>query len=141
MEPIRYAPKPVAVVVAWLGTAAALGWAVLATEPAARVLAVAATALLGVLAVLGTAVRPRLTADDNGVHLGALRGAGHWPWSAVRRVQVVTNRRLWRQPGVLELDLDDGVHERLVVLTALDLGADPYDVAQALDRVRTRGGR
>lgn len=132
VERVRYAPKPVAVGAAWAGACAAVAWVVLTTDPASRVLAVAAIGLLGTLALLGTAVRPRLAADADGIRLGALRGARYWPWEAVHRVDVVTGRRLGRQVGVLELDLDDGVHDKLVVLTTLDLGADPRDAADAL---------
>lgn len=132
MQHVSFAPKLVVVVAAWAGACLAAGWAVLVTDASSRVLAVAATALLGVLALLGTALRPRLAADADGIYLGRLRGTRHWPWSAVRRIEVVTSRRLGRQVGMLEIDLDDGAQERLVVLTTLDLGADPCDAEDAL---------
>lgn len=135
---MSFAPKVVGVVAAWTGAALGAGWAVLAADPASRVLAVAATALLGVLALLGTALRPRLAADVDGIHLGGLRGTRHWPWTAVRRIEVVTSHRFGRQVGMLELDLDDGRQERLVVLTALDLGADPRDAEDALRALADR---
>lgn len=129
---MSYAPKLLGVVAAWAGACIAAAWAVLAVDPSTRVFAVAATALLGALALLGTALRPRLAADTDGIHLGGLRGTRHWPWAAVRRIEVVTSRRLGRQVGMLEIDLDDGAQQRLVVLTTLDLGADPQDAEDAL---------
>ncbi len=132
MQAVSFAPKLPGVVAAWVGAGGAAAWAVLAVDPASRVLAAAATALLGVLALLGSALRPRLAADADGIRLGRLRGTRHWPWAAVHRIEVVTSRRLGREVGMLELDLDDGGHERLVVLTTLDLGADPRDVEDAL---------
>jgi hypothetical protein len=136
MQPVWYAPKLLGIVAAWVGAGGACAWALLAVDPAARVLAVAATALLGVLALLGTALRPRLAADADGIYLGRLHGTRHWPWAAVRRMEVVTSHRLGRQVRMLEIDLDDGVQERLVVLTTLDLGADPRDVEDALRPLR-----
>ncbi len=129
---VWFAPKLPAVVAAWVGAGAAACWAVLATDGPSRVLAVAAIGLLGMLALLGTTLRPRLAADVDGIYLGRLRGTRHWPWQAVRRMEVVTSHRLGRQVGMLELDLDDGEQERLVVLTTLDLGVDPRDAEEAL---------
>lgn len=136
---VSYAPKLLGVVAAWVGAGAAAGWAVLATDARSRLLAVAAIGLLGMLALLGTALRPRLAADAGGIYLGRLRGTRYWPWQAVRRMEVVTSLRLGRQVGMLEFDLDDGEQERLVVLTTLDLGVDPRDAEDAL-RALT-GGR
>lgn len=129
---VSYAPKLLGVVAAWVGAGAAAGWAVLATDAPSRLFAVAAMGLFGMLALLGSALRPRLAADADGIYLGRLRGTRHWPWRAVRRMEVVTSHRLGRQVGMLELELDEGERERLVVLTALDLGVDPRDAADAL---------
>jgi hypothetical protein len=129
---VWYAPKLLAVVAAWLGVGVAAGWAVLASDAESRLLAVAAVGLLGMLALLGTALRPRLAADSDGIYLGRLRGTRHWPWESVRRIEVVTSHRFGRRVGALELELDDGEQERLVVLTTLDLGVDPRDAEDAL---------
>ena len=141
MEQLRYAPKPVVVVAGWMGAVAALGWALLTDDPPGRVIALAAVGLLSMLALVGTVVRPRLATDPNGLRVGRLRGARYWPWPAVHRVEVVTSGRFGRRVGMLEIDaVDPDGTERLVVLTALDLGADPVEVAAELDRVRARWG-
>lgn len=132
MDAVWYAPKLVGVVGAWVGAGLAVGWAVLAADAPTRLFAVVAVGMLGMLALLGTALRPRLAADAEGVHLGGLRGIRHWPWEAVRRIEVVTSHRLGRRVGMLELELDDGGQERLVVFSSLDLGADPHDAGDAL---------
>ena len=139
MEQLRYAPKPMVVVAGWMGAVAALGWALLTDDLPGRVIALAAVGLLSMLALVGTVVRPRLATDADGLRVGRLRGARYWPWSAVHRVEVVTSGRFSRRVGMLEIDaVDPDGTERLVVLTALDLGADPVDVAAELDRVRAR---
>ena len=142
MEQLGYAPKPVVVVAGWVGAVAALGWMLLTDDLPGRVIALAAVGLLGTLALLGTAVRPRLATDADGLRVGRLRGPRYWPWSAVHRVEVVTSGRFGRRVGMLEIDaVDPDGTERLVVLTALDLGADPVEVAAELDRVRDRRSR
>ena len=141
MEQLRYAPKPMVVVAGWMGAVAALGWALLTDDLPGRVIALAAVGLLSMLALVGTVVRPRLATDADGLRVGRLRGARYWPWSAVHRVEVVTSGRFSRRVGMLEIDaVDPDGTERLVVLTALDLGADPVEVAAELDRVRARWG-
>lgn len=134
---LSYAPRPAVVALAWAATALCIGWLVLTPDPAGRVLAVPAIALLGSLAVVGTVVRPRLTADADGVTVGRLRGARRWGWPVVRRLEAVPTRRLGRTVWLLELEADepDGT-ERLVVLSRLDLGADPVDIAAALSSLR-----
>ncbi len=133
------APKPSVVAAAWAGAVSAACWALLTTDPTARVLAVAAVGLLGVLALVGTLVRPRLAADADGLRAGRFAGVRSWAWSDVRRVEVVSTRRFGRRTGMLEIDaVDPDGTERLVVLTALDLGADPYAVAAEIARVSGR---
>lgn len=131
-----YAPNPVAVGAAWVGAGAAGAWAVLTADPAGRVLGTAAVLLLGALALAGTVARPRLLADRDGVRLARLTGARRWSWRQVSRVEVVDSRRLGRRTGVLELDVADDRGEQLVVLTRLDLDADPVDVAGELGALR-----
>lgn len=136
-DALHWSTKPAFPVAAAAGAVLAAGWLLLTADPAARVLAAAAVALLGVLAAQSALVRPRLAADGHGVRLGGWRGARSWPWPAVQRVAVVAHRRFGREVRMLELDLDVGDgSDRLVVLTALDLGADPRDVADALERRR-----
>lgn len=142
MEQLGYAPKPVVVVAGWVGAVGALGWVLLTDDLPGRVIALAAVGLLGTLALVGTAVRPRLAIAADGLRVGRLRGTRYWPWSAVHRVEVVTSGRFGRRVGMLEIDaVDPDGTERLVVLTALDLGADPVEVAAEVERVRDRRSR
>ncbi|MGI9064375.1 MAG: PH domain-containing protein [Pseudonocardiaceae bacterium] len=137
---VECAPKPFVVAAAWVGAGCAACWALLTTDPPARVIALAAVGLLGSAALIGTLVRPRLVADTDGLRVGRIGGSRRWPWPAVRRVEVVSTRRFGRRTGMLEIDaVDPDGTEHLVVLTALDLGADPYEVAEELGRIS--GGR
>jgi len=139
---VECAPKPFVVAAAWVGAGCAACWALLTTDPPARVIALAAVGLLGCAALLGTLVRPRLSADTDGLRVGRLGGSRRWAWPDVRRVQVVASRRFGRRTGMLEIDaVDPDGTERLVVLTALDLGADPADVAAELERISGRTRR
>lgn len=138
---LSYSPKPAAVVLAWAAFVAAAGWAVLTTDPVGRVLAVVAVGLLGSLALIATLARPRLAADHDTLQVGRLRGAQRWPWRRVHRIEVVRTRRLGRDSAVLEVEArDPDGTEHLVVLTRLDLGADPEQVAQELREVSGRPG-
>lgn len=133
---LRYAPKPLAVLLAWAAALAALGWAVSTADPVGRLLAITAVVLLGALALTATVARPRLAADRAELRVGRLRGPQRWPWHDVHRVEVVRTRRLGRESTVLELDVTDpDGTERLIVLTRLDLGADPVLVARELHEV------
>ncbi|HEY2763494.1 MAG TPA: PH domain-containing protein [Pseudonocardiaceae bacterium] len=130
---LRYSPKPAAVVLAWVAALAAAGWAVLTPDPVGRVLAVVAVGLLGSLALIATVARPRLAADHHELQVGRLRGSRRWPWRRVHRIEVVRTRRLGRDATVLEVEArDPDGTEHLLVLTRLDLGADPVQVAQEL---------
>jgi hypothetical protein len=81
-------------------------------------------------------VRPRLSADADGLTIRGVTGFQRWPWSAVK-VKVVRTRRLGRDVPVLELETYNPEHgERLFVLTRLDLGTEPDDVAEALEVLR-----
>lgn len=136
---LRYAPKPAAVLIAWIAMLLALAWAVRTDDPVGRVLAISAVLLLGALALTGTAVRPRLAADHDGLRIGRLRGTRALPWHRVQRTDVVRTRRLGRESRVLEIDTtDQDGTERLFVFTQLDLGADPVDVAAALAELSGR---
>ncbi|MGH4027007.1 MAG: PH domain-containing protein [Pseudonocardiaceae bacterium] len=139
---LRYAPKPLAVVLAWLALLAAVSWAITTSDPGGRVLAVAAVVLLGSLALISTVARPRLAADRDGIQVGRLRGALRWAWRDVHRIEVFRTRRLGRDSSVLELEaVDPDGTERMFVLTRLDLGADPHLVAQALREISAAPGR
>jgi Bacterial PH domain len=147
---------PVGAVV--LGLVAAVGlaaWAVAVSDPPGRLLVgIAALALAGA-SLVGAIARPRLRADDEGLVLRGALGARHWPWERVDAVRVVRMRRMGLPAAYVEVDARDAGHggdddatteggpgrERLLVLGRLELGADPVDVAEALQYHRAAAGR
>jgi Bacterial PH domain len=136
-----WSPAAGLVGLAWAGTAAAATWctllAVSGTDPAGLLLAAVATLALGLAALYGTRVRPRLGADARGLTVGGLTGPRHHPWARVRDVRVRTVRRLGRDSTLLEIDVaDPDGTEHLVIFGRLDLDADPVDVAAAITSTR-----
>lgn len=130
-----WSPVPGIVGIAWGLAAIALLLAVLGDEGATKLLMGVGTAFLLFLAVHGTFVRPRLSVDDSGLTVRTLTGTHHFPWHEVK-VRLMTTRRLGRETETLELDWERGEDEHLTVLTRLDLGADPRDVAEVLHALR-----
>ncbi|GGP38226.1 PH domain-containing protein [Saccharothrix coeruleofusca] len=130
-----WAPRPQVVALAWALAAVVLLVVLLSEEATTRLLMGSATALLLFLGVYGTYVRPRLLVDDSGLTVRTLFGARHLPWHEVK-IRLAHTRRLGRESRTLELDWQRGEDEHLVVLTQLDLGADPRDVADVLHALR-----
>lgn len=115
------------VCVGWLAAAAALAWCLLADDPESRVLAAVVVLVLAAAATHGSVCRPRLLVDAEGVQVRGLTGVRRWSWPDAT-VALRTTRRLGRTIRVIEVDAGDD----LVVLTQLELGADPADVADAV---------
>ncbi len=135
---LRWSPAPGLVTVAWLGVAV---FGVLALAPdlvdlRGRLLSGLAAGALLVVALIGTLARPRLAADSEGVATRGVTGGQRYPWSSVQRVHVVRTPRFGRQVSTLEIDATtaDGA-ERLLVFGRLELGADPEDVSEQLNRL------
>ncbi|MGY1807576.1 PH domain-containing protein [Blastococcus sp. SYSU D00669] len=110
-----------------------LALAVLLVDPLGRVLVGAAALLVLGLAARDALLRPRLSAELDGVVVRTLVGRRLLPWGGLR-VQVRTTSRWGLRSRTLELDTaagpdDDGV---LVLLGRRDLGTDPEEVARAL---------
>jgi hypothetical protein len=115
------------------GLGVVLGLVAVLLDPGGRVLVGGAAALLVALAVRDRLLRPRLSAGPDGVAVRTLTGTVRLPWHRLR-VRVRDTRRWGVRSRVLELDTaaapdDDG---ELVLLGRRDLGADPRDVARAL---------
>lgn len=123
-------PTPL-VVVGWVAAAALALATLLADDNAGRLLIGLATLLVTYLAAFASIARPRLTADADGLAVRGFASTTVLPWHEVK-VKLQTTRRLGREQQTLELDADD----RLVVLTRLDLGADPEEVAGVLHALR-----
>jgi hypothetical protein len=136
-----WSPAASLVGLAWVGAAAAGAWcawlAVSGSDRAGLLLAAVATLALGLAALYGTRVRPRLRADATGVTVGGLAGPRHHPWAKVHDVRVRSVRRLGRDSTLLEIDVaEPNGTERLMIFGRLDLDADPVDVAAAVTAAR-----
>ncbi|GAB3286512.1 hypothetical protein GCM10027563_20570 [Parasphingorhabdus pacifica] len=114
-----------------LAGAAALWWW-FADSPVDRLFVGVLVLVLATAATIGSVLRPRLLADSRGLTVRSLRGSRHWPWADVT-VRIARGQRLGRTVESLELDTAEG---ELVVLGRTELGADPRDVADALDELR-----
>lgn len=134
-----WAPALGLVIVGWAAAAGAVCWAVLTTDPMDRLVAVVAAVVLVGLSGHATVVRPRLAADHDGITLRTLGGTRHLRWDQFRH-RVIRTRRLGVSVSNLEFDAFEPV-EDLVVLTRLDLDADPEDVDAELSTLRQSGDR
>ncbi|WP_285636482.1 PH domain-containing protein [Lentzea sp. NBRC 102530] len=119
------------VLLGWLAAASLAIATLVADDNAGRLLIGLATLLVAYLAAFASLARPRLSADANGLVVRGFASRTQLPWHEVK-VKLQTTRRLGREQQTLELDADD----RLVVLTRLDLGADPEEVAGVLHALR-----
>ena len=101
-------------------------------DPGGRLLFGVAALGLFVLAAVDLALRPRLTADRDGVQVHTLTGVRRLPWPALERVDVDERTRYGLVSRALELEAAG----HLIVLSRRTLGADPRDVADALAKIR-----
>lgn len=111
---------------------AAIIWWLLSTNAPDRLFVGIVVIVLVAAATFGTLCRPRLRADADGVAVRGVRGEQRWAWPAVS-VQVRTNTRFGLRTALLEID----TAEQLILLSKLDLGADPEDVLVELEHLRT----
>ena len=142
----EWSPAIGLVVIGWAAAVAAVAWCVLLwwsdADPAGRLIAGAAAVGLLVAALFGTRARPRLRADVDGITVGGLLRARHYPWPLVGDLRVLTTHRLGVRGALLEIDTGtaDG-RERLLVFGRLDLDEDPHDVAPQVLALRPARGR
>lgn len=126
------------VALACLGTVICAVLAVFTGQPTGTLLLGVAALALAVLAAQGLRARPRLSADTSGIAVRTLLHAYRWDHGQVR-VFVRRTRRFGRENQLLELDgIDVRGQERLVLLGRIDLGADPVDVCDRIDELRSR---
>jgi hypothetical protein len=94
---------------------------------------------LAALVVAGYALRDlvapyRLAADREGVTVvSGYAGHRRLEWDEVERVRLDERRRLGTRSAALEIDTGD----HLYLLSAYDLGTDPADAVEALNRLRS----
>jgi hypothetical protein len=127
----RWAPAPALIALGWLATASALAAVFFVPDPRGRVIFAVAALFLAALSAHGTLLRPRLAADDQGVHLRTLHGRLDLPWTETR-TRLRTTRRLGRDAETLEIEADD----HLFIFGRLELGTDPRDVLDVLRALR-----
>jgi hypothetical protein len=120
--------------------AVGLAVSLLALDAPGRVLVGTAAVLLLALVARDLVLRPRLSAGPEGVDVAAWGGRRHLSWR-VLRVRVRETRRLGVRGRTLELDTAAGPDDpgTLVVLGRRDLGADPAEVARALQALDPTG--
>lgn len=124
----------------WVFTAGAGAWWWTTSGSADQLFTAVVTAALALTCLAGTVLRPRLRASPSGVAIRGLRGTRRWSWPNVG-VRVRTTRHLGRTTAALEIEVpEDATTGGLFVLTRLDLGADPRDVAEELEALRPQPG-
>lgn len=116
----------------WFLLVLTAAWWILSTEPTDRLfIGFVGIALLAATGY-GSLCRPRLRANQSGLTVRGLRGESHYEWSDVT-VRTMAQQRFGRSTRNLEIDTHD---EHLIVLSKLDLGAEPEDVGEALNELR-----
>lgn len=132
----QWSPPASLLALGWTLTGAAALWWWSATTAPDQLFIGVVVLVLAVACAHGTVVRPRLRADGDGVTVRRLRGARHWSWDQVA-FQIKPGHRLGRSVTVLELEVPEGHGSSgLVVLTKLDLGEDPEEVAAELESLQ-----
>ncbi|HVW44518.1 MAG TPA: PH domain-containing protein [Amycolatopsis sp.] len=128
---VTWAPRPALVLVGWLGAAAAAVAAALSADRVGAVLLGVAALALVLLSLHGTLVRPRLTADADGLRVRGLHGTLDLRWPDTLTL-LRSTKRLGRDARTLEISSGD----HLFVFGWIELGADPADVLAELNRLR-----
>jgi hypothetical protein len=137
MTPQPWRIKPVLPVTKLLGAVAVVVLAVafVRGDPVQWVLAGAVAAGLAIWALRDVIAPVRLAADDEGVTVVVgYAGRRRLGWAEIDRVRLDRRDRLGIATEMLEIDADDV----LFLFSMHDLGADPRDVLQTLDDLRTR---
>ncbi|TVT23190.1 PH domain-containing protein [Amycolatopsis acidiphila] len=89
------------------------------------------TVVLAVLSAHGLLVRPRLTADIDGLRVRTLHGEQRFSWPEAH-TSLRSTKRMGRDSKTLEISAG----EQLFVFGWLELGADPLDVLDTLSALR-----
>lgn len=135
LAPDRWSTPLPLVLIALLGAAGALLWCLAGpNDPAGRLLIGLTALALGGAGFYGLRARPRLSAGEDGIAIGGVRGQQGFGWSRVSSMRLVRTRRFGREVPTLEVETADP--ERLHVFSRLELGADPADVLDRLTALR-----
>lgn len=118
--------------ISWAFALTAALWLIFAGSAVDRLfIGVLMTVLVAGAAYAGL-LRPRLSADAEGIAVRGLRGTVRRPWSEVA-VRIQRINRFGRTVETLELDITG---DELIILGKFDLGDDPRDVAEALESLK-----
>jgi hypothetical protein len=135
MSPLQWRVRPVLPIAKLLG-AVALVVLVVAfgrDDPVQWFMAIAVGAVLTGWAARDLLVPVRLSADTSGIVLvSGLARRRHVAWPQVERVRVDRRERRGLRNALLEIDTGDSLH----LFSRNDLGADPEEVAEALNALR-----
>jgi hypothetical protein len=108
------------------------------SDPAGRVIGLAAALALGGFALRDVLVPVRLAADPTGLTVASgFAGRRHLPWESVERIRVDERRRLGMSSRLLEIDTGDSLH----LFSSYELSAAPAEVAELLEALRSRANR
>jgi hypothetical protein len=127
-----WAPRPALIVVGWVGVVLALAGVVGYHDRRGQLLFGIAALVLAAAATHGTLLRPRLTADRDGLRIRRIGGQIRLAWPATR-TRLRTARRLGRDTATLEIESG----EQLFVFGWLELGTDPREVLDVLSCLRS----
>ncbi|PRW62349.1 PH domain-containing protein [Actinopolyspora mortivallis] len=133
----RWCYPPVLLGLSWVMTCFLVVSTLLIPNGMDRVVTAAGAVLLGALSGMQSYMHPRLRANSSGITVRTLRGPHTWSWEQVS-VRGRNVPRLGLKAPVLELDVPESdVPGGLVVLTRPDLGADPLEVAETLNGLKS----
>ena len=99
------------------------------------VLALAAALPVGSFAVRDLLIPVRLAVDDEGVSVArGFFGLRHLAWGEIVRIRVDERRRFGTVSALLEIDVDTTIF----LFGKHEIGADPRDVSETLNRWRSQ---
>lgn len=132
--------RPVLPIAKLLGAVAlaALAVAFGRDDPVQWVMTITVGAALAGWAARDLIVPIRLSADTSGISMvTGFAGHRHVAWPQVERVRVDRRERRGLRNALLEIDTGDTLH----LFSTYDLGAEPAEVAEALNALRTNAPR
>lgn len=134
--PRQWSTPVTALIVGWILAVAAAAWWLISNTGTDRVFI--GLVFLALVAASGyaTICRPRLRADSGGIAVRGLRGTQRWEWPQIR-VTVERHQRLGLHTELLQLEVLGDTDDHLILLSRLDLGQAPQDVAESLTALHT----
>jgi len=140
MSPLQWRVRPVLPIAKLLGAVALMTLVVAfgREDPVQWFLATGCAIALTGWAARDILARVRLSADTSGITMvvGFVRRR-HVAWPRVERVRVDRRERMGLRNALLEIDTGDSLH----LFSVHELGADPEEVAEALNALRANAPR